>query len=82
MAELYTPGMVPQDYSPEFIREELERISISLMELESPQVILSPQNAEPTKRKEGLVVNADGTNWNPGAGAGLYEYIGGAWSKL
>ncbi len=31
---------------------------------------------------EGLVAFADGVNWNPGSGAGLYEYRGGAWNKL
>jgi hypothetical protein len=31
---------------------------------------------------EGLVAFANGTDWNPGSGAGLYEYRGGAWNKL
>jgi hypothetical protein len=29
-----------------------------------------------------MTVNADGTNWDPGAGAGLYQYLGAAWVKL
>lgn len=34
------------------------------------------------KPREGLIAAADGTNWNPGAGKGLYIYYGGAWNKL
>jgi hypothetical protein len=29
-----------------------------------------------------MVRYADGTNWNPGAGKGLYLYNGTAWTKL
>lgn len=36
----------------------------------------------PTKTEEGLVVLADGVSWNPGAGAGVYCYYGGAWNRL
>lgn len=82
MATLYTPGIVPQEFDAQFLTEEFQRIANALRELESPWIILSAQNSEPTRRKEGMVVNADGTNWNPGAGAGLYEYVGGSWSKL
>ena len=37
---------------------------------------------EPQRPQEGDTVNADGTNWNPGSGAGRYTYVGGAWVKL
>lgn len=82
MAELYTPGTVPPEFDNLFLQSELERIAIALQELEPPWIILSPQNNAPDKLKEGMVANADGTNWNPGSGAGLYEYIGGSWNKL
>jgi len=39
-------------------------------------------NAEPTKKWDGLTVLADGTNWNPGAGQGVYTYYNAAWNKL
>lgn len=38
--------------------------------------------AEPARLFDGLTVKADGTTWNPGAGAGIYTYYGGAWNKL
>jgi len=37
---------------------------------------------EPERLFEGLIACADGTDWNPGSGAGLYLYIGSAWTKL
>lgn len=39
-------------------------------------------DVEPVKLREGLIVIADGTNWNPGSGAGTYVYRGGAWRKM
>lgn len=42
------------------------------------QVLAKP----PAKPREGWIVRADGTLWNPGAGAGVYEYRAGAWLKL
>jgi hypothetical protein len=36
----------------------------------------------PAKPREGLVVYANGTNWNPGSGAGPYVYISGTWTPL
>jgi hypothetical protein len=36
----------------------------------------------PNKLKTGMTVLADGTDWNPGSGAGVYTYYGGAWHKL
>ena len=38
--------------------------------------------APPGKVEEGVVVLADGVSWNPGAGAGVYCYYGGAWKHL
>lgn len=36
----------------------------------------------PRSNETTVVVQADGTDWNPGAGAGLYAYESGAWVKL
>lgn len=82
MADLYSPNVVPAEYDAEFFRQELERVAITVQELEPPWVILDPQDNEPSKIKAGMVVNADGTNWNPGYGAGLYLYIGSGWKPL
>lgn len=43
----------------------------------------APLHAAPARPIEGMVVWADGTDWNPGAtGSGLYKYDSGAWVKL
>ena len=82
MAQPYSPANVPLDYDPVFLREELKKISAAMQQLESPNIRLNQSNTAPDKPQDGDVYNADGTNWNPGSGAGLYEYIGGSWNKL
>lgn len=39
-------------------------------------------NVQPTRPREGMVTGADGTNWNPGSGKGVYAYYSGAWHLL
>lgn len=43
---------------------------------------LQELNVAPLKPRTGMVVLADGTNWDPGSGAGFYGYYGAAWVKL
>lgn len=80
----YTPRQFPELQSVDdlrrFLEEELRQISIAANE--TMETYYRPVNREPTKVREGLLAFADGTHWNPGAGAGLYEYRGGAWRKL
>ncbi len=45
-------------------------------------VTLSPLYQEPLKLKDGMVVLADGSNWDPGSGEGYYGYYDGSWHKL
>lgn len=82
MAELYVARPSPTEYDPVYLEQELERIASAFAYLETPVIRLTPANVAPTRTFEGDVRHADGTNWNPGSGAGLYEYISGAWSKL
>lgn len=39
-------------------------------------------HAAPAKKIEGMIRRADGTDWNPGSGSGLYQYRGGTWHLL
>lgn len=71
----YTPRR--QEPAQEF--EELERV---LAEPTLPLLILETRNAAPGKLQDGMIAKADGVNWNPGAGAGVYVYRGGAWNLL
>ena len=45
-------------------------------------VVLNTLYAAPKKLRDGLVVKADGTTWNPGAGSGVYVYRDAAWHLL
>lgn len=82
MADIYSPGFVPQEYDAAWMTEELQRLAASLAEFEVPLLRIVPLHVAPTKLFEGLIANADGTDWNPGGGGGLYQYLSGAWVKL
>lgn len=62
--------------------DELRHISDAVSEIETDEVLLKEWNVEPEKLYNGLVAYADGTNWNPGSGRGVYAYQDGAWVKL
>lgn len=62
-----------------YTRRELLRIANALA---TDSLLLSPLSREPSKPKAGLIVVADGTNWNPGSGYGAYEYTGTVWRRL
>lgn len=82
MADIYIPAEVPIEYDQQFFAEELRRISGQLQVMELPYLLLVPQHVEPVKLYEGVVAHADGSDWNPGHGAGLYEYTDGEWVPL
>ena len=43
---------------------------------------LQINNAAPAKPTDGDVVYADGTDWNPGSGEGIYARYNSTWNKL
>lgn len=79
----YIPGNVPQNPSeiPEFLRSELAKIAQAKDTADS-SLSLDTLYAAPSKYREGTMVKADGTTWNPGSGAGVYCYYGAAWHFL
>ena len=64
----------------EWLLREFRRISIAFDGVEEIQLI--ELNVEPSKPRSGMVVLADGTNFNPGSGRGFYGYTDGAWTFL
>lgn len=66
-----------------YLRLELDRIAAETQQIaEGYKEILY---IAPTKPRVGMIVYADGTSWNPGGGAGLYEYTGAGatgWRQL
>lgn len=76
----YIPGPIPHDGQAWLVRE-LQAISQATQSA-APMLRLDVLNAAPAKPRDGMLVVADGTNWNPGSGAGVYARIGGSWVKL
>ncbi len=67
----------PEEIS-EYLMRELYRVQSALEQMHTHDIV----HTAPTRPTEGQVIYADGTDWNPGSGAGLYERKGGAWVKL
>lgn len=82
----YEPKVpAPTPDSPAFapwVADELRRIAAAINDPEAKAIRLQVNNAVPARITDGDLRWADGTNWNPGGGAGLYFRLGGAWVKL
>lgn len=84
----YTPPrlFIPSGASPEvlqlieLVQRELDAIALQFVD--SDYLQLKKLNAEPSRPRDGIIVYADGTNWDPGTGEGYYGYYGSAWRKL
>lgn len=80
---MYNPTVPPQtiDKLREYLYDELLQISSILHNVEEGRFFPMLHN-EPRRPREGMLSVADGTDWNPGGGRGLYEYRNGVWEKL
>jgi len=65
-----------------WLENELRTIAATFEVPEFEIAKFTTLNVAPAKPENGDTARADGTNWNPGSGEGLYERKGGAWSKL
>lgn len=64
-----------------YISRELGRLSALVNMLADGQ--LEETHVVPSKLNNGMIRYADGTNWNPGAGRGVYVYkLGTGWVLL
>jgi hypothetical protein len=61
----------------EYLTRELQKVSNTV----GVQGAYPELHKEPS-RKDGTVAFADGTDWNPGQGRGLYAFYSGAWNAL
>ena len=77
----YIPMQVPNDPAqlPGFLLQELQNIARST---DTSIAHLSELNNAPAKPQVGMIALADGSNWNPGSGAGFYGYRAGVWHFL
>ena len=79
----FLPNTRPPDQTKlgEWTEREFRRLAETL-NLATDMLRLETTNVAPAKPRAGDIRLADGTNWNPGSGAGFYGYYGGAWVKL
>jgi hypothetical protein len=76
----YTPGHIPDDPKElvAALRAEFAAIKAA-MERPQPFAELQVLHAAPVRLRDGMEVEADGTDWDPGSGAGKYILRAGAW---
>lgn len=80
---LYQPESIDSDNPQEIVSwatRELYKVSAALQTALARKVEFL--NVAPAKPREGDIRGADGINWNPGAGKGIYAFYSGAWNKL
>ena len=79
----YIPGKVPSDPNqlPKVVRDEFLKLK-GIIEVIVQALPLDERNAAPDKYYDGMMVRADGTNWNPGSGQGVYCYYNSTWNYL
>lgn len=76
----YTPLPLPREYEALLatLQDELDRISDAIALLRKfPELHVAP-----SKPESGVIYYADGTDWDPGSGKGLYYYDGSSYNLL
>ena len=77
----YFPKRTPSDYDQGYIQYELGYISSAIEQ--QALGFIDVVNAAPVRPRQGMLRYADGTNWNPGGGEGIYYFnAAGSWVKL
>lgn len=78
----YVPEPIPSNPAElsQYLERELTKIKTAIDMLALGHV--DKTYVAPVKPREGDFRLADGTQWNPGSGAGFYGYYGGSWVKL
>ena len=82
-APKYVPNPVPANPEdlPRYIFEEFLKLQGALQE--NPTTFIEVKNVAPDRIKQGDIVYADGPNFNPGSGEGIYfRNAAGSWVKL
>ena len=77
----YIPGALPSSVDPDLaaaLFQEFNNIYQALLGAQDYDVL----HAAPGRTYPGMVRYADGSDWNPGSGEGLYVYTSGGWVKL
>lgn len=80
--QAYQPGDPPSDPAQlrRFLQEELTKLKAAIDAV--AEGFAPPVYAPPLKPRAGMLRNADGVQWNPGSGPGLYRFDGVVWNLL
>jgi len=78
----YEPGPLPENVEDlgGYVVSELKRLGDIL--LNQSLIRIDRIHTEPSKPRTGDIRYADGTDWNPGSGEGVYFYNGTSWVNL
>ena len=78
---MYDPGPVPTDIKElvSYLGNEIEKLKLAINYKDF--IPLSIRHVAPGKPQVGLYA-ADGTDWDPGSGAGVYFYNGSSYVAL
>ena len=86
---LYVPEspLIVSEATPETLRSMIEwlmreHLRISLTFEQGVVRHVEFLNAAPVRPREGMTIGADGTNWDPGSGQGVYTYYNSTWNNL
>ena len=74
------PAPVSPEQLPDYLFNELNRLGDIVFNLDTFR--LEQTNVEPSKSRDGDIRYADGTNWNPGGGEGIYAFFNDTWNQL
>jgi len=67
------------DAALKYTSKELKELGVERAE---DYLLIRELHREPKKVYPGMIVLADGTDWDPGSGAGYYGYRASSWVKL
>ncbi len=78
----YVPEPPPREPAelPAYLERELRRLADFLSQIASGQ--WDETAVEPERQRHGMLRLANGVNFNPGLGSGLYLYLGNSWQKI
>jgi len=83
---LILPSIEPSisNLDPETATRELRvrMVELAVAVLEIQHSFFTTTHVAPARPRDGMIRRADGTDWDPGDGEGLYQRLSGTWEKL
>ena len=74
------PAPVQPQQLPDYLFSELNKLGDVVFNLDTFR--LESTHVEPVKSRDGDIRYADGTDWNPSGGEGIYAFFNNTWNKL